>query len=254
MFAEERQRAILEQLRRKSKVTVEELTAHFNVSPPTIRTDLTRLEEQGYLRRTHGGAIAVGNTLFEPPFAERAIWRQNEKRKIAQAAAALVNEGETLLLDAGTTCYEIALHLKEYKKLTVVTNSLATAQTLSENEGIQTLLIGGVVQPARRATMGVLAARFLEPIRCDKAFVAFSGVSVEGGFSVIDFDAATVKRQMMKQARQVFAVVDSSKIGQTSFANVAAVSDVTQLITDSSITPEDKTALEEVGLRILIAE
>src|SRR6185503_14092890 len=106
LFAEERQNAILEQLRQKGKVTVEELTQSFRVSPPTIRTDLTRLEEQGLLRRTHGGAIAVGNTLYEPPYTERAILRQAEKRAIARAAANLVHEGETLLLDAGTTCQE----------------------------------------------------------------------------------------------------------------------------------------------------
>lgn len=254
MFAEERQRAILEQLRRKGKVTVDELTVFFQVSPPTIRTDLTRLEEQGYLRRTHGGAIAVGNTLFEPPFAERAIWRQSEKRKIAQAAMELVNEGETILLDAGTTCFEIALRLKEFKKLTVVTNSLATAQTLAENETIQTILIGGVVQSARRATMGVLATQFLEPFRCDKAFVAFSGIDSAGGFSVTDFDAAQVKRQMMRQARQIIAVADSSKIGQSSFARVASATDINLLITDNGIVLEDKEALEAAGLRVVVAE
>ena len=103
LFAEERQHAIEEQLRQKGKVTVEELTRRFRVSSPTIRADLTRLEEQGLLRRTHGGAIALGNTLYEPPYAERAILRQAEKRAIARAAVALVHEGETLLLDAGTT-------------------------------------------------------------------------------------------------------------------------------------------------------
>src|ERR1041385_2550632 len=139
LFAEERQHAIEEQLRQKGKVTVEELTLTFRVSPPTIRTDLTRLEEQGLLRRTHGGAIAVGNTLYEPPYAERAILRQAEKRAIARAAAGLVHEGETLLLDAGTTCYEIALLLKEFRALTVVTNSLASAQALAENDGIETI-------------------------------------------------------------------------------------------------------------------
>jgi len=254
MFAEERQRAILEQLRRKGKVTVDELTQSFQVSPPTIRTDLTRLEEQGFLRRTHGGAIAVGNTLYEPPFSERAVLRQTEKRKIARAASDLVHEGETILLDAGTTCHEIALRLKEFDRLTVVTNSLATAQTLAENEGIQTILIGGVVQSSRRATLGALATQFLEPIQCDKAFVAFSGVDITTGFSVIDFDAAQVKRQMMTRARQVIAVADSSKIGQTSFARVAGLNEVSTLITDSGIVPEDRYTLEEAGLRIIVAE
>ncbi|HZO91944.1 MAG TPA: DeoR/GlpR family DNA-binding transcription regulator [Chthonomonadaceae bacterium] len=254
LFAEERQRAILEQLRQKGKVTVEELTLAFRVSPPTIRTDLTRLEEQGLLRRTHGGAIAVGNTLYEPPYSERAVLRQAEKRAIARAAVALVHEGETLLLDAGTTCYEIALRLKEFQSLTVVTNSLATAQALSENEGIQTILIGGVVQSRRRATLGALATEFLEPIQCDRAFVAFSGVHPAAGLTVIDFDAAQVKRRMLEKAKQAIAVADSSKIGQVAFARVAPLTAANLLITDTGILAEDRAALEEAGLRVLLAE
>lgn len=253
LFAEERQRTILEQLRQKGKVTVEELTALFRVSPPTIRTDLSRLEEQGMLRRTHGGAIAVGNTLYEPPYAERAILNQNAKQVIACAAVQMVHEGETILLDAGTTCYEIALRLKEFRRLTVVTNSLATAQTLAENDAIETILIGGMVQPKRRATLGPLAARFLEPIQCDRAFVAFSGIHPRAGFTVIDFDAAQIKRLMLEKAKQVVAVADSSKIGQVAFACAAPVQAVPLLITDAGILPEDRAALEELGLRILIA-
>jgi DeoR family fructose operon transcriptional repressor len=254
LFAEERQRTILEQLRQRGKVTVEELTLAFRVSPPTIRADLTRLEEQGLLRRTHGGAIAIGNTLYEPPYAERAVLRQAEKRAIARAAAGLVHEGETLLLDAGTTCYEIALLLKEFRALTVVTNSLATAQALAENEGIETILIGGTLQPRRRAALGALAARFLDPIRCDRAFVAFSGVHATAGFTVIDFDAAQIKARMLDKAKQAVAVADSSKVGQIAFACVAPLTAVHLFITDAGLLAEDRTALEEAGLRVVVAE
>src|SRR5947209_19016068 len=161
LFAEERQRGIVEHLRQRGKVTVEAMTVAFGVSPPTIRADLTRLEERGLLRRTHGGAIAVGSTLYEPPYAERAVLRQMEKRAIAEAAAGLVQDGETLLLDAGTTCHEIALLLKGFRRLTVVTNSLASANVLAENDGVEVVLIGGTLQPRRRATLGARAARLL---------------------------------------------------------------------------------------------
>lgn len=254
LFAEERQSAILEQLRQRGKVTVEELTLTFRVSPPTIRTDLTRLEEQGLLRRTHGGAIAVGNTLYEPPYAERAVLRQSEKRVIARAAAELCHEGETILLDAGTTCYEIALLLKDLRSLTVVTNSIATAQALAENEGIQIVLIGGNVQHRRRATLGALAVQFLDPIQVDRAFVAFSGVHPTAGFTVVDFDAAQVKRKMVEKAKQVIAVADSSKVGQIAFAGVASLAQANLFITDGGILAEDRTALEDAGLRVVVAE
>lgn len=254
MFAEERQQAILEQLRQKGKVTVEELTQEFKVSSPTIRTDLGRLEERGMLRRTHGGAIIVGNTLYEPTYTERLVLRQPEKQAIARAAVTQVNEGETVLLDAGTTCHEIAVLLKEFQRLTVVTNSLASAQILAENDDITIILIGGILQHQRRAALGTLATQFLEPIQCDRAFVAMSGVHVQAGFTVIDFDAAQIKRKMMDKAKQAIVVADSSKIGQTSFAGVAPLSAASLLITDSGITAEDRAALEETGLRLLITE
>jgi DeoR family fructose operon transcriptional repressor len=253
MFAEERQRTILEQLQQQGKVTVEELTQAFQVSSPTIRADLTRLEAQGLLRRTHGGAIVVGNTLYEPSYSERAVLRQAEKRAIARAAVELIHEGETLLLDAGTTCYEIARLLKEFRRLTVVTNSLVTAQMLTENDGIETILIGGMVQSRRRATLGPLAARFLDPIRCDSAFVAFNGVHPTAGFTVIDFDAAQIKAKMLDRAKLAVAVADSSKVGQIAFACVAPLTAASLFLTDAGLATEDRIALEEAGLRVNVA-
>jgi DeoR family fructose operon transcriptional repressor len=252
LFAEERQRAIVEHLRHQGKVTVEAMTVAFGVSPPTIRADLTRLEERGLLRRTHGGAIAVGNTLYEPPYAERAVLRQLEKRAIAEAAANLVQDGETLLLDAGTTCHEIALRLKEFSRLTVVTNSLASAQALAENDALEVVLIGGTLQPRRRATLGALATRFLEPIQCDRAFVGISGAHPTAGLTVVDFDAAIIKRVMLEKGKQAVIVADCSKIGQAAFASIGPLSLAHLLITDCGIAPEDRLGLEEAGVRIMV--
>ncbi|HLJ58013.1 MAG TPA: DeoR/GlpR family DNA-binding transcription regulator [Chthonomonadaceae bacterium] len=252
LFAEERQRAIVEQLRQRGKVTVEAMTVAFGVSPPTIRADLTRLEEQGLLRRTHGGAIAVGTTLYEPPYAERAVLRQPEKRAIADAAAGLVQEGETLLLDAGTTCHEIALLLRGFRRLTVVTNSLASANALSENDGIEVVLIGGTLQPRRRATLGALAARFLEPIQCDRAFVGVSGVHPTAGLTVVDFDAAQIKRTMLEKGKQAVVVADCGKVGQASFACIGPIAMAHLLITDDGVAAEDRAALEAAGVRVVV--
>lgn len=254
LFAEERQRSILEQLRQQGKVTVEELTVAFQVSPPTIRADLSRLEAQGLLRRTHGGAIAVGNTLYEPPYSERAVLRQLEKQAIGAAAAKLVNEGDTVLIDAGTTCHEIALALKSFRRLTVVTNSIACADVLADNGGIETILIGGIVQPRRRATLGALAATFLDQIQCDRAFVAMTGVHGDAGFTVIDFDAALMKRKMLEKSKQAIAVADSSKIGQIAFACVAPLSAAHLLITDFGVSSEARNEIESAGLHVIIGE
>ena len=229
------------------------MTVVFGVSSPTIRADLTRLEERGLLRRTHGGAIAVGNTLYEPPYAERAVLRQLEKRAIAEAAAGLVQDGETLLLDAGTTCHEIALLLKGFRRLTVVTNSLASANALAENDGLEVVLIGGTLQPRRRATLGALAARFLEPIQCDRTFVGVSGVHPTAGLTVVDFDAAQIKRTMLEKGKQAVVVADCSKIGQASFARIGSLCTAHLLITDDGVASDDRLALETAGIHVLAA-
>lgn len=250
LFAEERRRAIVERLRLRGKVTVEAMTLELGVSSPTIRADLSRLEERGLLRRTHGGAIAVGSTLYEPPYAERAVLRQAEKRAIAEAAVALVQEGETLLLDAGTTCHEIALRLKEFRRLTVVTNSLVSAQVLAENDGLEVVVVGGTLQSRRRATLGALAARLLEAVQCDRAFVGVSGIDVSAGLTVVDFDAAQIKRKMLEKSKQPIIVADSGKIGQVAFACIAPLGVAALLITDAGISTEDRLLMEAQGLKV----
>lgn len=253
MFAEERQAAILEQLRLEGKVTVEGLTTALRVSAPTIRADLSRLEERGLLRRTHGGAIPANATLFEPPYAERQVMRRAEKRAIARTAAVLIKEGETVLLDAGTTTYELALQLKSRSSLTVVTNSIANALELMESSGIEVILVGGSLQPRRRATLGPLAARFLDHFHVDHAFLAFNGVHAKAGFTVVDFDAAETKRRMMACATQTVVLADSTKIGQIAFASAAPLSAAHLLITDGGIRDEDRARIAECGLEVRIA-
>lgn len=253
MFVEERQRAIHDMLARQGKVTVEELAVAFRVSAPTIRNDLARLEEQGLLQRTHGGAIPASPTLFEPAYAQRQVIRQLEKRAIAGAAADLVANGETVLLDAGTTTYELALLLRDRQRLTVVTNSLANAQALSDSPGLEVILVGGLLQPRRKALLGPLAARFLDSFHVDRAFLAFNGVHPAAGFTVTDFDAAELKRRMMASATESIALADSGKIGQVAFAKVGPLSAAARLITDSGASPDILARLSETGLDVTVA-
>ena len=183
MYAEERQREILERVRREGKVSVEALTEALGVSAPTIRADLGTLETRRLLRRTHGGAILPETTLYEPPYAERERARQSEKARIGAAAAARVRDHETVLLDAGTTTFEIAVRLKERVGLTVVTNSLEAAWELMDAPPghIETLVVGGAVHASRRATLGPLAAEFLSRLHVDRAFLGVNGVFRRSG-------------------------------------------------------------------------
>jgi DeoR family fructose operon transcriptional repressor len=256
MYAEERQRAILERVQREGKVSVEALTEAFGVSAPTVRADLGALEGRRLLRRTHGGAIALETTLYEPPYAERERARQAEKARIGAAAAGRVRDHETVILDAGTTTFEIAVRLKERIGLTVVTNSLEAAWELMDTPPgrIETVVVGGSVHAHRRATLGPLAAEFLGRLQVDHAFLGVNGVHPSAGWTVVDFDAAHVKRAMIAQAREVIMVADSSKMGMASFASIGPLSLAHVLITDA--TPDNLMgdALEAAAVEVIIAD
>lgn len=255
MYAEERQREIVERVRREGKVSVEELAEALGVSAPTVRADLGILEGRRLLRRTHGGAILPETTLYEPPYAERERAGQAEKARIGAAAAARVQDHETVILDAGTTTYEIAVRLKERVGLTVVTNSLEAAWELMDARPghIETLVVGGTVQADRRATLGPLAAEFLARLHVDRVFLGVNGVHAEAGYTVVDFDAAQVKRAMIACAREVVVVADGSKMGIAAFATICPLSSANVLITDAPPEESLAEALASAGVEILVA-
>lgn len=254
MFVEERQQRILERLLNQGKVTVEELMVDFGVSAPTVRADLAALEARRLLRRTHGGALPPTTSLYEPTYTERAGSQLSEKRRIGEAGARLVRAGETVILDAGTTVHEIgvALIARGLTGITVVTNNLPTAILLMEAPGIDVLVIGGQAQLHRRAILGPLAAEFLQRIHADRVFMGSNGIDASAGLTVVDFDAASVKRAMLAHAAEVVLVADSTKIGQTAFAHVAPVSVASRLITDTGFVGEStEAALLDAGIDII---
>jgi len=255
MYAEERQREILERVRREGKVSVEALTEALGVSAPTIRADLGTLEARRLLRRTHGGAILPETTLYEPPYAERERARQAQKARIGAEAAARVRDHETVLLDAGTTTYEIAVRLKERVGLTVVTNSLEAAWELMDTPPghIETLVVGGAVHAHRRATLGPLATEFLARLHVDRVFLGVNGVSPDAGYTVVDFDAAQVKRAMIACAREVVVVADSDKFGAIAFAAICPLSSAHLLITDAQPEGVLLDALAAAKVEVLVA-
>jgi len=255
MYAEERQQAILERVRRDGKVSVEALTEALGVSAPTVRADLGVLEERRLLRRTHGGAILPETTGYEPPYAEREQARQAEKARIGAAAAARVRDGETVLLDAGTTAFEIAVRIKERAGLTVVTNSLSAALALMDGGpgGVQVLLAGGAAHARRRATLGPLAVEFLARLHVDRCFLGVNGVHAEAGYTATDFDAAQVKQAMIACAREVVVVADAAKMGVAAFAAVAPLALAHVLITDAIPGDSLAEALATAGVEVIVA-
>jgi len=168
-------------------------------------------------------------------------------------AATLVQDEETVLLDAGTTTFEIARQFKQKRGLKVVTNSLSIALELMERKDMEVVLLGGSVHSARRATLGELVLHALDVIYVDHAFLSFNGVDARAGYTSVDFEAAAVKRKMMQHARQVIVVADHAKLGQVAFAQVAPVHAAHVLIVDEGASPDTLKAFEEAGVHVLIA-
>lgn len=253
MYAEERQGEIARQARDQGRVDVAELALAFSVSLETVRRDLTTLERSGVLRRVHGGAIPAERLRHEPELAVRAGTRNEEKRRIAQAALAELEGASTVLLDAGSTTAQLADLLPVGRDLTVVTNGLPIAMALSARGDVTVHLLGGRVRQRTMATVDAAALAALADISVDVAFLGANGISVERGFSTADPAEAAVKRAMVKAARRAVVLADASKIGDDQFARFADLEDVETLVIDSAIDPRIASALEAAGPRVVIA-
>ncbi len=254
MFLEEREQAIVARLQQFGKVTVEGLAELLGVSAPTVRGDLARLEGRGLLRRTHGGAISETRLAYEPSYAERSILNHEAKQAIARHASQLVKEGQTVLLDAGTTCFEIARLLSHHTRLTVVTNSISSAHVLAPSCGIDVVVIGGNLQLAREATLGPLACAFLGSIRCDVAFIAVNGVHEQAGYTVADFEAAALKNAMLNSSNTKVIVADASKVGKIAFASIGKLSVADLLICDEALSIDQRDTLTGAGVEVLTSD
>ncbi|MFZ5815962.1 MAG: DeoR/GlpR family DNA-binding transcription regulator [Bacillota bacterium] len=254
MFPEERRRVILERMKSGIAVKVSALSAEFGVSESTIRRDLRELEESGLLERTHGGALPAESTLAEPTFAEKTDQQLAEKRAIGAMAAGLVRDGDSVILDAGTTTLEIARALRDRRNLTVVTNAFHIAAELADSDGIHVIVTGGSVKGNTLALVGPVAERSLEEVHVDWAFVGTNGIDLEGGLTTPTQAEASVKRRMIRAARQAVVVADSSKVGKVAFATIAPLGDLYALITDHGADPNFVSELITRGMRVMLAD
>lgn len=233
MFAEERKREILRILSQEQKVKTLALSQIFGVSEPTIRRDISELEEQGLLIRTHGGAIGIDSREQEPSFNEKIDRYSLEKYEIAKLAAGLIKDHDTVLLDSGTTTVAIARAIRA-KNLTVLTNSLDVAEALEENPEVEIVVIGGQMRWNTRALVGTIAERTLEQFRVNIAFVGTNGFD-ESSFMTPNLIEAQTKRKMIDIADRAFIVADSSKCGKSQLCVFAALTDVNGIISDENL-------------------
>ena len=252
MYAEERQRVILERARAAGRVDVAALAAEFHLTYETVRRDLTALERHGVLRRVHGGAIPIERLGFEPAFATRDSTMTEEKERIAKAALAEVPAEGAILLDAGSTTGRLAEQLPADRELTVVTNSLTIAFTLSARPNINLMVLGGRLRSRTLATVDDWALQALQDTFVEVAFVGTNGVSAERGMTTPDSSEAMIKRASIRCARRTVLLADHTKVGNDHFARVAGLEAVDTFITDSEVDKSLVHDIEAAGPAVIV--
>lgn len=250
IFVEERKAKILEILKDKKKVTVPELCHFFNVSGATIRTYLREMQENNLLTRTHGGAMEKIQTGFELNIKQRETQNLAEKRKIAQLALNLINDGDKIILDTGTTTYELALLLNSKKNLTVLTNDLMIANILEEYDSIDIIILGGIIRKKFHCSVGMQDKNIVTDLVFDKAFMGVNSFSLDKGATTPDIAQANIKKIMIKASNKVILLCDSSKIGKVSFVRFADLNDIDTIIT-ANIGKDTKKEIEEHDIEVI---
>ncbi len=254
MFEEERLQKIAGYVQSNTRASVHKLCELFGVSESTVRRDLNELEKRQLLKRTHGGAVCLESVGFEPTYSEKEDQYREEKQSIAERAAALIEDGDSLIIDSGTTTLYLVPHLARFKHLTVVTNSVHLLQQLSIYPGITLMATGGTLRPNTMALVGPVAEQFLSRIRVDKAFIATNGIEKSMGLTTPNITEASVKERMMQVAEQVFVLADHSKVGRVSFARFGSLSDIDGCITSDLITGEQRQEFANRGVRLYLVE
>jgi DeoR family fructose operon transcriptional repressor len=254
LFGEERKLKVLEYVQQHARASVPELSQLFDVSESTIRRDLKELEDLHLLQRTHGGAVSLQGVNFEPSFLEKEDKFRAEKEAVARKAKELIEEGDTILLDSGTTIYHLVKQLKSFTKLTVVTNSLIYADELQGVSGIEVIILGGSLRSETLSLVGPITEQSLRMIRVDKAFIATNGLDIKEGLTTPNLIEAATKRAMIDSAKQVILLTDHSKVGKVAFAKVADLDRVDKCIVDSGIHVSVIGKLEETGVDVIIVK
>jgi DeoR family transcriptional regulator of aga operon len=250
----ERRHRILDLLREQGRVTVDALAGRFETSAVTIRSDLAALESAGALERTHGGAL-LSRDDHDRPLALKRTLHHAEKVRIAKAAMALIRDGETLILDSGTTTAEIAKQIRKLEgcSLNVITNALNIATLLADVPFVRLIMPGGILRPESNSLSGHMAEAALADLQADRLFLGADGLDPERGVMTPHLPEAQLNAKMIAISRQVIAVADSSKLMRRNISLIARVDQLHMLITDSGAHPDVVSELERRGVEVRLA-
>ena len=248
LLASDRRAHIVQILETRSSASVTYLSEELNVTPVTVRSDLSILEQEGKLKRTYGGAIAIGQaSALEVPLVRQGL-NQEAKERIGARAAAFVDDGDTIMLDGGTTVLEFVKHLHDKRDITLVTSEFYIAECADEHlRHAHIVMIGGSLRRDYRYTYGKLASACIELLHADKSFLSTSSFLPHQGF-MADFEpVARVKEQLIEHAQESYMLMDASKVGQSGFIRFAQLSDIDTLVTDDDPDGAIRHAIERAG-------
>lgn len=247
---------MVDELKQQGRAAVNALAEMFDVTEMTIRRDLITLEQLGIAKRFHGGAELGAGRLAEPPFAFRSAMNADGKRRIAASVVDELTDEQAVYLDVGTTSLEVARCLSEREspaQITVITSSLRILDVLAERDGCTLISVGGQVRPHERSLVGSLATVVLERMWIDTAVLGVAGVDATAGLTESNVDDAAIKRLVIERSNRMILAADQSKLGQTSFAQVACLDSIDLLVTNGRGEHDELSPIEEAGVACVIA-
>lgn len=254
MIREQRLGYIRQELKKKGIVSIAELTKSLNSSRSTIHRDLCDLEEEKVLKCIRGGAVSMSRqTSYEPPFGARQDLFTDEKKRIAQRAMDFVSENAMILLDSGTTVYELAKLLANGKKLNIATNDLNSAMALSTNPDVSLIVLGGSLRARYYSMNGLFTEDMIRQIHADTTFLSVDAVDLSVGLMGYSIEEISSKRLMAEAAQRTIVLCDHSKFESLAFINICPLSAVDMIITGTEASPEIISKLEEQGVTVLTA-
>jgi DeoR family transcriptional regulator, aga operon transcriptional repressor len=252
MLIDERRQHILELIQNQGRALVSDLSEQLNISQITIRKDLDYLQSKGVIQRSHGGALRVqSSALIDPTLQEKQKHNFREKERTATAATKMVEEGQCIILDSGTTTTALAERLKRFKQLTVITNAVNIAAELAGTD-FEVILVGGTMRKNSFSLVGPLAEDNLEEMHADILFLGVDGFDLEVGITTPNFLESRVNRAMVKAARLVVAVCDSSKFNRRSLSRIVPPGAIHHVITDQNLPKDIQESLRAMGIALTL--
>ncbi len=251
MIVEERRQKVLELVNERGYVALAELAKTLNASESTIRRDLDYWDQHGLVKRTHGGAMFRADAQEMPPLEDRTAREIDEKRQIALAAAQRIQNGDSVLIDGGTTTLELARLLVD-RPLQIVTNSLPIAQLFASSRETDLVILGGYVYPRTGVALGPLTIRMLEDIHVHQAIMGVGGITTDGLFNS-NLLLVETERAMMRAADEVVVLADHTKIGQKALAFLCGLTDIDTLVVDHGIEAQQRGLIEKAAVRLIVA-